>query len=92
MKAEQLIEIKQLTELEMDIMKNGKIQASEEDGLEFFVSRQDRFRVRHLDKLMGKYTYGWYIAEESLENQLASIAKFKIHILSLEKESVKKEN
>ena len=68
---EKLMDIKVLAELKLDIIKNGKIR------------KEDVDRIENLDSIMNKYTYGWYIAMETLEEQLQSITKFEQYILSI---------
>lgn len=81
-----LQEIANLTALELDLIQFGKVEKRVEDEpfeTEFDSERLDRF---HFDKLQEKYTYGWHIAEQSLEEQLRSIEKFKLYILRNYKE------
>ena len=81
-----LMDIKVLTELKLDIIKNGKIRQTKEedvDGLRYpFACKEDLDRVKGLESVMEKYTYGWYIATETLEEQLQSITKFEQYLLS----------
>ena len=82
---EKLMDIKVLAELKLDIIKNGKIRQTETmcGGFrEPFECEEDRDRVKDLYSVMDKYTYGWYIATETLEEQLQSITKFEQYILS----------
>ena len=82
---EKLIDIKVLTELKLDIIKNGKIRQTETMCCGFrepFECEEDISRVKGLHSVMDKYTYGWYIAEETLEEQLQSITKFEQYILN----------
>ena len=82
---EKLMDIKVLAELKLDIIENGKIRQTEtmRGGFrEPFECEEDRDRVKGLYSVMDKYTYGWYIAEETLEEQLQSITKFEQYILS----------
>ena len=82
---DKLMDIKVLAELKLDIIKNGKIRQTEEmyQGLrEPFVHEEDEDRVKGLESVMDKYVYGWYIAEETLEEQLQSITRFEQYILS----------
>lgn len=76
-----LQEIANLTALEMDIIQFGKIEKRVEH--EPFESAFDFERLKrfHFDELQDKYNYGWYIAEESLEEQIKSIEKFKLYIM-----------
>lgn len=71
-------ELKVLCELELSILNDGKIQADESG---FFESEKDRDRVRGLGDLQEKYTYGWYIAEQTIEEQINSINVFKKYII-----------
>lgn len=86
---EKLMDIKVLAELKLDIIKNGKIRQMKKgfDGVEYveypFPCKEDEGRIRGLESVMDKYTYGWYIATESLEEQLQSITKFEQYILSI---------
>lgn len=83
---EKLNDIKVLAELKLDIIKNGKIRQTTQkdfDGVEYpFPCKQDEDRIKGLESIMNKYTYGWYIATETLEEQLLSITKFEQYILS----------
>lgn len=75
-------EIKVLCELEQSILNDGKI-VPDESG--FFESEKDKERVTGLSKLQDKYTYGWYIAKETMEEQIKSINDFKKYIMEHEK-------
>ena len=82
---EKLMDIKVLAELKLDIIKNGKIRQMEKDfdGFEYpFPCKEDEGRIKGLESVMDKYTYGWYIATETLEEQLQSITRFEQYILS----------
>lgn len=76
-----LQEIMNLTMLEENIIQFGKIE--KENELEPFESKFDRKRLENFRffQLQDKYNYGWYIAEETLEEQIKSIERFKIYIL-----------
>ena len=83
--SEKLMDIKVLAELKLDIIKNGKIRQMEKDfdGFEYpFSCKEDEGRIKGLESVMDKYTYGWYIATETLEEQLLSITKFEQYILN----------
>lgn len=83
--SEKLMDIKVLAELKLDIIKNGKIRQMEKDcdGFEYpFPCKEDEGRINGLESVMDKYTYGWYIATETLEEQLLSITKFEQYILN----------
>ena len=82
---EKLMDIKVLIELKLDIIKNGKIRQTEtmcEGVREPFECEEDKGRVKGLYSVMDKYTYGWYIAKETLDEQLQSITKFEQYILN----------
>ena len=82
---EKLMDIKVLAELKLDIITNGKIRQmpKELDGFEYpFPCKEDEHRIKRLQSVMDKYTYGWYIATETLEEQLQSITKFEQYILN----------
>lgn len=82
---EKLMDIKILAELKLDIIKNGKIRQmpNDFDGFEYpFPCKEDEHRIKGLESVMDKYTYGWYIATETLEEQLQSITKFELYILN----------
>ena len=82
---EKLMDIKVLAELKLDIINNGKIRQTETmcDGFrEPFECEEDKCRAKGLYSVMKKYAYGWYIAEETLEEQLQSITRFEEYILS----------
>lgn len=81
-----LQEIENLTLLEMNIIQFGKIEKDKKE--EPFESKFDNKRLNnfHFYELQEKYTYGWYIAEETLEEQIKSIEKFKLYIMDNYKE------
>jgi len=81
---EKLNHLKILDELKLDIIKNGKIRQMEKDfdGFEYpFPCEEDIDRIKSLEHVMDVYCYGWYIATETLEEQLLSLTKFEHHIL-----------
>ncbi len=80
---EKLMDIKILAELKLDIIKNGKIRRLENCPYNEIpcTHKDDEDRVKGLYSLMDKYTYGWYIVTETLEEQLASITRFELYIL-----------
>lgn len=81
---EKLKDIKILMDLKLDIIKNGKIRQMEKDfdGFKYpLVCNEDESRVKGLESVMNKYNYGWYIATETLIEQLQSITKFEQYIL-----------
>lgn len=80
-----LQEIANLTSLEMDIIQFGKIEKNEEEPFENKLGNE-RLNEFHFYDLQDKYTYGWYIAEETLEEQIKSIEKFKLYIMDNYKE------
>lgn len=71
-------ELKKLCELELSILNNGKIDP-DKDG--YYEATYDRCRVKDLGDLQEKYTYGWYIAEQTMEEQIKSINDFKKYII-----------
>lgn len=73
-----LNELKILCELELSLIENGKILADEEG---YFAHSTEQERLKGLDSLQDKYHYGWYIAAESLTEQLQSINEFKLFII-----------
>lgn len=73
------IEFTQLSDLELSLLIHGKIMP---DASGLCTCEVDRERTKELDTLMEKYTYGWYIAQESLIEQLESIHKFKMYIIN----------
>lgn len=80
-----LLDLKVLAELKLDIIENGKIHQTKKDfdGFEDpFPCKEDENRIKGLESVMNKYTYGWYIATETLEEQLLSITRFEQYILS----------
>lgn len=83
-------EIKNLALLKADIITNGKIKQREDpfDVDSCFESEKDAKRLDkyHFFELQDKYTYGWYIALETLEEQIFSISKFEQYILEHYKE------
>ena len=68
-----------LNELENSILSCGKIELAE-NGLD--PVEKDKARLEEFFKLQEKYTYGWYIAQQSLANQLKSINRFKEYIIN----------
>lgn len=81
-----LQEIMNLTMLEADIIQFGKIEPDKENFP--FESKHDRERLKRFNffRLQYKYTYGWYIAKDSLEDQIKEIEKFKLYIMDNYKE------
>ena len=47
------------------------------------IAEQDEEILRIAESVMQDYTYGWYIYEENIIEQLRSINKFKVYILDL---------
>ena len=47
------------------------------------ITKQDKEILRIAENVMQDYTYGWYIYEENIIEQLRSINKFKVYILDL---------
>lgn len=70
-----------LCELEQSILCLGKINPDEEG---FFPSDIDLPRVRKFEGLQNKYRYGWYIAEQTIEEQIQTINDFKKFIIGME--------
>lgn len=54
--------------------------AIEPDESGYFTSDKDNERTKILSELQDKYTYGWYIAEQSKDEQLNAITKFMSYI------------
>lgn len=79
-------EIMCLSKLEEDIIQYGKIGLLYED--QPFVSKRDLERLKRFKfcEIQDKYNYGWYIETESLDEQIKSIEKFKLHIMDNYKE------
>lgn len=76
-----LQEIANLTTLELMIIQFGKIEKETIDK-PFARKLDDELLNRYyFYDLQDKYTYGWYIAEETLEEQIKSIEKFKLYIM-----------
>lgn len=71
-------ELAALQELYDDILFGSGAIEPDESG--FFISEKDRERTNILSELMDKYTYGWYIAEQSKDEQLDDIKKFMSYI------------
>ena len=71
-------ELLDLCKLEQSILIDGKINPDVEGC---FPCLEDEERLTELIKLQDKYTYGWYIARECLEEQIKSINKFKAYII-----------
>lgn len=71
-------ELLDLCKLEQSILTDGKINPDVEG---YFPCTEDEERLSELIKLQEKYTYGWYIARECLEDQIKSINKFKAYII-----------
>lgn len=78
-----LQEIANLTALEMMIIQFGKIRKNSHEP---FISDDKRLEKFHFYDLQEKYKYGWYIAEETLEEQIKSIEKFKLYVMDNYKE------
>lgn len=66
-------EISQLLLLQQSILKDGEIKPDESG---FFTSKDDKGRTRSLEVLQDKYTYGWYIAEQSKDEQIKALSDF----------------
>ena len=81
MTLEKINELMVLCELEQSILCLGKITPDEEG---FFTSEIDRPRVKKFEDLQEKYMYGWYIAEQTIEEQIQSINDFKKFIIERE--------
>jgi len=45
------------------------------------INKEDAYMIDLLENIMDHYTYGWYILEETIFEQLKSINKFKVYIL-----------
>lgn len=73
-------ELKCLCELELSILNEGKIREDETDG--YFIHEIDKERTKCLTELMEIYNYGWWIAKDSIEEQLKCINEFKLFILN----------
>lgn len=74
-----LDELKILCELEMDILTNGEITA---DSTGYFPTKSDNHRLHGLYQLQDKYSYGWYIASDFIDEQIKKINEFKMFILA----------
>ena len=61
---------KKLCEVENYILENEKS-----------LNKEDTCMIHLIETIMDNYTYGWYILEENLFDQLKSINKFKVYIL-----------
>ena len=75
MKTENLKKIKDIEKLckvENFILTNG-----------IAITEQDKEILRIAESVMQDYTYGWYIYEENIIEQIKSINKFKIYILAI---------
>lgn len=71
-------ELKTLCELEFSILNYGKI---DKDATGFMNETYEDRRLEGLFDLQDKYTYGWYIAEQTMEEQIKSINEFKKYII-----------
>lgn len=71
-------EIGALLKLQLDILQNGKIDP---DKSGFFAAQKENIRLKTFYELQDKYTYGWYIAEQSLDDQISSISEFIRYII-----------
>ena len=82
-----LQEIMNLTMLEADIIQFGKIE-NDEDEICPSPTRHDAERLKRFNfyKLQNKYSYGWNISDDSLEDQIKEIERFKLFILRNYKE------
>jgi hypothetical protein len=65
-------DVEKLCKVEAFILNNGRT-----------ITEKDKDILYLAEEVMQDYTYGWYIYEESLPEQLKSINKFKIYILDL---------
>jgi len=62
--------IKKLCQVENYILENEKA-----------LNKEDTYMFNLIETIMDYYTYGWYILEETMFEQLKSINQFKIYIL-----------
>jgi len=46
------------------------------------LNKEDTYMIHLLENIMDHYTYGWYVLEENIFEQLKSINKFKVYILN----------
>lgn len=67
-----ILDVKKLCDIENYIINNGR-----------GITEQDKEILKRLEDIMDNYTYGWYIYQENLIDQLKNINKFKIFILNL---------
>ena len=68
----QIKDIEKLCKVENFILSNGRAIVEEDEEI-----------IKAIEVIMDDYTYGWYIYEEDLFEQLKSINKFKLFILNL---------
>ena len=65
-------DIEKLCKVEQFILANGR-----------GITEQDKDILNLAEEVMMDYTYGWYIYDESITEQIRSLNKFKIYILDL---------
>jgi len=70
--SKQIKDIEKLCKVENFILTNGSA-----------ITKQDKEILSIAENVMQDYTYGWYIYDENVIEQLHSINKFKIYILEL---------
>ena len=70
--SKQIKDVEKLCKVENFILNNGSA-----------ITEQDKEILKIAENVMQNYTYGWYIYEENIIEQLHSINKFKIYILDL---------
>lgn len=66
-----------LCKLERSILLTGPIRA-DDNG---FDSEEDQIRLKEFYELQKKYSYGWYISQDSLDGQIKAINDFKKYII-----------
>ena len=71
-------ELIDLCNLERSLLIDGKINPDSEGYLPCIEGEE---RLSEFTKLQEKYNYGWYIARDSLEDQIKGINMFKAYII-----------
>lgn len=80
--SEALNDIISLSALEASIYTDGIIKHDADKEIPF-AAAEESVRMKPLNELMDKYTYGWYIAEsKTVQQQVKDIDEFKDYILA----------
>jgi len=74
-------DIAEITKLLASIFKVGKIESKVDEWGFPWTNKEDEERIKPIQNLMQKYSYGWYIESESYDNQIKSLIDFAKYII-----------